>query len=316
MVEFRYGQFLNYNLAFWRKGCIMSVKNILSFFNQCISLSHYFVQKALILGEICTLANQMVFTSGIMLKVEKNKKVGDNMELVPQLTLDCVIFGFHEASLKVLLLKWKDTDYFSLPGGAVKQIESLDDAAIRILKERTGLDRIFLRQFHTFGKVERYDREEIKQKLSHLVNPDLWYKRPISVGYYALVDYEEVFPNPDSLSESCAWWDLNEIPELLFDHNEILEKALHALRLELSFQPVGLNLLPEKFTMPDMMRMYEAILGKKIDPRNFQKKILKSGIVIKLDEVKKGVAHKSPFLYKFDEIKYAEVLKEGGLFFI
>lgn len=251
-----------------------------------------------------------------MLKADEKKSEEGYMELIPQLTLDCVIFGFHESSLKVLLLKWKGTDYYSLPGGTVKQEESLDDAAVRVLKERTGLEKIFLRQFYTFGKVERYDREEIKKKLAHLVNPDLWYKRPISVGYYALVDFEEVFPNPDLLSESCGWWDLGEVPELLFDHKEILVKALHALRLELSFQPVGLNLLPDKFTMPDMMRMYESILGKKIDPRNFQKKILKSGIVIKLDEVKKGVAHKSPFLYRFDANKYEEVLKEGGLFFI
>lgn len=251
-----------------------------------------------------------------MLKVDEKKSLRENSGLVPQLTLDCVIFGFHEGAIKVLLLKWKRTDYYSLPGGTVRQEESLDDAAIRVLKERTGLDKIFLRQFYTFGKVERYDREEIKAKLAHLLDPALWYERPISVGYYALVDFEEVFPNADALSESCDWWDLGEVPELLFDHQEILEKALHALRLELSFQPVGLNLLPEKFTMPDMMRMYEAILGKKIDPRNFQKKILKSGIVIKLDEVKKGVAHKSPFLYRFDANKYEEVLKEGGLFFI
>jgi hypothetical protein len=109
---------------------------------------------------------------------------------------------------------------------------------------------------------------------------------------------------------------LEEVPELLFDHNEILKKALHSLRLELSYLPVGYNLLSEKFTMPEMMRMYEAILGRKIDPRNFQKKILNSGIVIKLNEVKKGLAHKSPNLYSFDKVKYKEVLEDGGLFII
>jgi len=191
----------------------------------------------------------------------------------------------------------------------------LDEAAARILMERTGLEKIFLRQFYTFGKMERYDLKKIKELLGHLVQSELWYDRAISVGYYALVDYEEVFPNPDELSESCDWWELKDVTGLLFDHSEILEKALHALRLELSFQPIGLNLLPEKFTMPDMMRMYEAILGKKIDPRNFQKKILKSGIVNKLNQVKRGVAHKSPYLYTFNREKYAEVLKEGGLFF-
>jgi len=251
-----------------------------------------------------------------MLKENSKELEKDSLELVPQMTLDCVIFGFHDSSLKVLLLKWKGTEFYSLAGGTVRQSESLDKAAERVLMERTGLDKIFLRQFHTFGNVERYDREKIKKMLAHLIDPDLWYERAISVGYYALVDYMKVFPNPDALSDACEWWDLNEVPALLFDHDEILVKALHALRLELSFQPIGLNLLPEKFTMPDMMRMYEAILDKKIDPRNFQKKILKSGIVIKLNEVKRGVAHKSPFLYKFDPEKYEEVLKEGGLFFI
>ncbi|MFD2200703.1 NUDIX hydrolase [Shivajiella indica] len=248
--------------------------------------------------------------------IEKVSVGSEDIELVPQLTLDCVIFGFHDNVLKILLLKWKGTDLWSLPGGVIRQNESLDEAAIRVLKERTGMDKIFLRQFYTFGKVQRYDTNDIQKQLAHVIDPKLWYQRAISIGYYALVDYEEVFPNPDHLSDECAWWDLSDVPQLLFDHGEILEKALHALRLELSFQPIGLNLLPEKFTMPDMMRMYEAILGKKIDPRNFQKKILNSGIVVKLKEVKKGVAHKSPFLYKFEEKRYKEVLKEGGLFFI
>ncbi|WP_382385559.1 NUDIX hydrolase [Fontibacter flavus] len=247
---------------------------------------------------------------------DMQKDESAELNLIPQLTLDCAIFGFHDNSLKILLLKWKGTEYWSLPGGVIHQVESLDSAASRVLKERTGLDEIFLRQFHTFGKVARYDGNEIKKKLGHLIDPSLWYERAISVGYYALVDFEAVFPNPDTLSEECRWWDLAEVPELLFDHLDILDKALHALRLELSFQPIGLNLLPEKFTMPEMMRLYESILGKKIDPRNFQKKILKSGIAIRLDEVKKGVAHKSPFLYKFDPERYEEVLKEGGLFFI
>lgn len=251
-----------------------------------------------------------------MLKENKEETKIENLELIPQLTLDCVIFGFHDNSLKVLLLKWKGTKAHSLPGGPVRQNESLDEGAARILKERTGLEKIFLRQFYTFGDRQRYDKEAVKKLLAHLVDPQLWYDRAISVGYYALVNFDEVFPNPDNLSDTCGWWELQEIPDLLFDHQQILKKALHALRLELSFQPIGLNLLPEKFTMPEMMRMYEAILGKKIDPRNFQKKILKSGIVTKLDEVKKGVAHKSPFLYQFNLEKYREVLNEGGLLFI
>ncbi|TVP50543.1 MAG: NUDIX domain-containing protein [Mongoliibacter sp.] len=245
-----------------------------------------------------------------------SKTVHDGMsDIIPQLSLDCVIFGFHDSTLKVLLLKWKNSEEYSLPGGFIKQSESIDAAAVRVLNERTALDKIFLRQFHTFGKVRRYDNDVIRQKLSHLIEEPIFHERVVSVGYYALVDYEKVFPNPDIFTEKCEWVDIDEVPELLFDHNEILNKGLKSLRLELSFQPVGLNLLPDKFTMPDMQRMYESILGKKIDPRNFQKKILKTGIVIRLDEVKKGVAHKSPYLYQFDEKRYKEVLEEGGLFF-
>ncbi|MCS4434640.1 NUDIX hydrolase [Aquiflexum gelatinilyticum] len=251
-----------------------------------------------------------------MPKKRPSNKDFDNEEVFPQLSLDCVIFGFNDGTLKVLLLKWKGTEYWSLPGGLIRQSEDIDNAAIRILQERTGLGQIFLRQFHTFGKIERYDNQKIISKLSHVIDPESWYDRAISIGYYALVDYAEVFPNPDQFTDECQWWILEEVPELLFDHNEILKKALHSLRLELNYQPVGYNLLSEKFTMPEMMRMYEAILGSKIDPRNFQKKILNSGIVIKLNEVKKGLAHKSPNLYMFDKVKYQQILEGGGLFII
>ena len=130
------------------------------------------------------------------------------------------------------------------------------------------------------------------------------------------MDYAAVFPNPDEFPDECKWWDLEEVPILLFDHNEILKKALHSLSLELGYQPVGTNLLSEKFKMSEMMRMYEAILGRKIDLRNFQKKILPSGIVTKLSEVKKEVAHKSSFLYSFDIKKNQEDLENVGLFII
>jgi len=129
------------------------------------------------------------------------------------------------------------------------------------------------------------------------------------------VDYAAVFPNLGEFTDECKWWDLEEVPILLFDHNEILKKALHSLSLELGYQPVGTNLLSEKFKMPEMMRMYGAILGRKIDLRNFQKKILPSGIVTKLSEVKEA-AHKSSFLYSFDIKKYQEVLENVGLFII
>lgn len=239
-----------------------------------------------------------------------------NSEVVPQLSLDCVIFGFNSGQLKVLLVRWKGTNHWSLPGGLVRQNESLDDAANRILSQRTGLKNIYLRQFHTFGEINRYDKQAMAEKLASVVPKDMWYDRAISVGYYALVNYAEVFPTHDEISDSCDWKSFEELPDLLFDHAKILETGLTKLRKGIGHEPIGLNLLPPKFTMPEMMRMYEAILGRKIDPRNFQKKILKSGILIKSNEVKKGTAHRSPFLYHFDALKYEEVLQSGSLFFI
>ncbi|CAN5894467.1 NUDIX domain-containing protein [soil metagenome] len=235
--------------------------------------------------------------------------------LIPQLTLDCVVLGFHRDQLRVLLLRWKGTQEWSLPGGPVNQAESVDGAAYRILKERTGLEQIFLQQFHVFGEVVRYDRQKIQEKLKHLIDPDKWYQRAVSLGYYALVDYSKVQPSPDEFTDECAWWNLKELPELLFDHIHIIEEAKKALRLQLSWAPIGNKLLPNKFTLPELQRLYETILGRTLDPRNFQRKMLSMDILDRLPERRKGGAHKSPYLYQFNQEKYEAVLKEGGLFF-
>lgn len=235
--------------------------------------------------------------------------------LLPLLTLDCIIIGFHEDQLRVLLLRWKGTQEWSLPGGPVRKNESVNAAAYRILKERTGLDQIFLQQFHVFGEVVRYDREEVKQKLKHVVDPEKWYERAVSIGYYALVDYSKVTPMPDAFTEECQWWDIQEIPPLLFDHNHMIAVALQALQIQLSWQPVGYNLLPEQFTMPELQRLYETILGRTLDPRNFQRKILSLGIVERLEARRKGGAHKAPYLYRFAKAQYEAMLTEGNLSF-
>ncbi|MEO7989901.1 MAG: NUDIX domain-containing protein [Chryseolinea sp.] len=223
------------------------------------------------------------------------------------LSVDCVIFGFHENELKVLLIRWKDGPW-CLPGGFVKKEESLDKSASRILHERTGLDDIFLQQFHVFGDANREkDKEEFNSKLK-----DSWIMdRFVTVGYYALVEYSKVKPKPDWLSDECSWWDIHSIPSLVYDHNEILEKALDVLRQSLNDHPIGYNLLPEKFTMPELQRLYETILDKEIDRRNFQKKLLSLDILVRLEERKTGGAHKAPYLYRFDKRKYDRALKEG-----
>jgi 8-oxo-dGTP diphosphatase len=233
--------------------------------------------------------------------LEEFNRLGDQKYL-PHLSVDCVIFGFHDNSLRVLLLKWKDGPW-CLPGGFVKHNESLDQSAVRVLKERTGLDDIYLKQFYAFGDP---NREKGKKPSEFWIG-----KRFISIGYYALVDYSEVNPQPDIFSSDCQWCDVAKLAALIYDHKEIVKKALDALRLELNDHPVGYNLLPEKFTMPELQKLYETILGETLDRRNFQKRMLSLDILVRLKERKTGGAHKAPFLYRFDKKKYDHAMKQG-----
>ncbi|WP_247236735.1 NrtR DNA-binding winged helix domain-containing protein [Telluribacter sp. SYSU D00476] len=237
-------------------------------------------------------------------------------EAIPYLSVDCIIFGFYENQLKVLLVRWKNTDEWSLPGGFIHKTESVDDSAKRVLEERTGLTDIFLRQFQTFGSVERYDIEDTWKRLGLPFSEYRWTNRTVSIGYYALVDFSKVTPTPDFLTEACEWRDVDGLPNLLFDHNAIIESALKTLRIQLNLQPVGYNLLPEKFTMPELQRLYETILGRSLDPRNFQKKILGLQILDRLKERRKGGAHRSPYLYSFNRERYEAALEEGSLMFL
>ncbi len=232
------------------------------------------------------------------------------------LSVDCVIFGFHNFQLKVLVLKKNNLTQRALPGGFIYKNENVDDAATRILQERTGLDHIFLQQFRVFGDPRR------SKKPSHIlgimkaegikVDKKNWLlQRFVTVGYYALVEYSHVTPICNHLSETFEWCDIHTLPPLIIDHREIFQKALETLRIQLNYQPVGYNLLPEKFTMPELQKLYETILDKKLDRRNFQRKMLGFGILNKLKEQRKGVAHKAPFLYTFNLKKYHKALREG-----
>lgn len=144
------------------------------------------------------------------------------------------------------------------------------------------------------------------------VEKDNWLlQRFITVGYYALVDFAVVIPEPDQGSVACEWHDLHTIRELFMDHKQILDKALETLRLQLNHEPIGYNLLPIKFTMPEIQKLYETILDKKLDRRNFQRRILSFGFIKRLKETRKGGAHKAPYLYSFDLKKYKKALQEG-----
>ncbi|MBS1654437.1 MAG: NUDIX hydrolase [Bacteroidetes bacterium] len=252
----------------------------------------------------------MAIRKGDIVKLKK----GDELFL-PSLSVDCVIFGFHENQLKVLLMKLKHDDMWSLPGGFIGKNETVDEAALRVLKERTGFEQIFLQQFNVFGDPYRSDGSIHKKWLKHDgLEPDefKWLlRRFVTVGYYALVEYSFVEPHPDNFSEACAWHDVENLPSLMMDHLSITQKALNVLREHLNFHPVGYNLLPEKFTMPELQKLYETILNKQLDRRNFQRRMLSFGILRRLNEKKKGVAHKAPYLYSFDLRKYNKALKEG-----
>lgn len=248
-------------------------------------------------------------------KVELLDFPGD--KFLKNVSIDCVIIGFYEGSLKILLNRYKSYTHWMLPGGFVFKDETLDDAAKRILKHRTGLESIYLNQFYTFGSLDRVDRsqnrillnlesvEDVAENESH------WFlDRFISVSYYALVDYTKVLIDTTE-REDIKWVDINDIPELYSDHNDIIEKALDKIRINLPVTPIGRELLPKKFTITELRIIYETILGKELDRRNFQKRMLSTGLLIKLDEKIKKFGLKETTLFMFNEENYHKALKEG-----
>ena len=237
---------------------------------------------------------------------------------LPGLSLDSVIFGFHQNTLKVLLLKLKKMNLWSLPGGFVEKQENVNDAAVRVLRERTGLDRIFLHQFEIFGNHDRIPSSHIDNLIDQGLfesgsEMDHWFRqRFVTIGYYALVEYSQVSsPTPDMATEKCEWFPIHELPELMVDHGNIINSAYEELKRNLNYQPIGMNLLPKKFTMPELQSLYETILGYQLDRRNFQRKILAYDILTRTGEQRKGGSHKAPWLYEFDANNYQRALEDG-----
>lgn len=217
---------------------------------------------------------------------------------------DSVVFGFSDGHLKVLIMKYRNTNLYALPGGFVRMNENLNDAVTKGLKERTGLKNIYLEQFYTFGDLKRYKPDVMKTILEASgikVGRNEWMlERFISIAYYALINYHDVDPTPDFLSESCEWYDIQKLPKLMLDHKMIITKALQTLRESLGKKPVGRNLLPKYFTMNDLQKTYEVILGEKIHRGTFQRKMLNMGILTRHDKKFSGGAHKAPYLYSFN----------------
>ncbi|MGI4728999.1 MAG: NUDIX hydrolase [Janthinobacterium lividum] len=234
---------------------------------------------------------------------------------LPSISIDNVIFGFHENELKVLLLQAKSGKHWALPGGYVFKEEEIEEAAARILIDRTNLQDLFLQQFQVFGSTNRSQialLREVFRDFAPELSADSWLmQRFVSIGYYSLVEYAKVLPQPDEFSSQCSWHDLNMLPDLIFDHQQIIEKALRTLRLQLNYQPIGFNLLPEEFTLKNLQAIYETIIGRKLDRGNFNRKILGYGVLEKKEKFYSGAAHKAPYLYSFNKEKYFEALKNG-----
>jgi len=213
------------------------------------------------------------------------------------LTVDCVVFGFDEAELKVLLIRRGIAPFkgkWALPGGFVRVDETVDDAARRELLEETGLTNVFLEQLYTFGAVNRDPRERV-----------------VSVAYYALVKLSEHPAAGASDASDAAWFPIAEKSALAFDHSEILETALTRLRGKVRYEPLGFELLPAKFTLSQLQRLYEAVLQTPLDKRNFRKKILAMDLLLPLKEQARTGAHRPAQLFRFDARKYAALKKRG-----
>jgi len=234
-----------------------------------------------------------------------------------QVSIDCAIFGYHEQQLKLLLINNKFVDGWCLPGGYIKKTETLVEAANRIVMERTGIGNLFLQQFKVFGdpnraKINEFDEEKWVELTGVRVTKDNWLiDQTISIGFYAITDFSRSDPQPDMMSDDCAWFDIDSLPNLEFDHDDMVKEALHTLRVQLYHYPIGYNMLPEKFTLTEIHALYETLLGKKLDISNFPKKLIALGLLKKLDEKRSIGAHRSPHLYVFDKERYDQALKEG-----
>jgi 8-oxo-dGTP diphosphatase len=217
----------------------------------------------------------------------------------PALTVDCIVFGLdlEDKDLKVLLIR-RALDPFkgkwALPGGFVHVNETIDDAALRELREETGVGRVYLEQLYTFGTIDRDPRERV-----------------VSVAYYALVKLTEHQVQAATDATDAAWFGIHDIPKLAFDHESILDVAVERLRGKVRYQPIGFELLPQKFTLTQLQTLHEIVLERELDKRNFRKRLLAMDILTELDEVEQDVSHRAARLYQFDQRKYRKRVKEG-----
>lgn len=218
----------------------------------------------------------------------------------PALTVDCVVFGINDGDLQVLLIRRANEPFagtWALPGGFVDMNETAEESARRELKEETGLHDVFLEQLYTFSDVHRDPRERV-----------------VSVAYFALVPTMRHSPTAASDATHAKWHPVNQLPQLAFDHQAIINVALKRLRGKIRYQPIGFELLPERFPLRELQHLYEVILSCDLDKRNFRRKILSMGLLEELKETETGVSHRAAGLYRFDMKKYAS-LQDNGFHF-
>ncbi|WP_281631587.1 NUDIX hydrolase [Flavobacterium luteolum] len=230
---------------------------------------------------------------------------------LPHMSIECVVFGYENRHLKVLLVKLRNVGW-GVPSGYILKEEGLTQAAKRILNERTSLDNIFLKQFHVFGDSKYRISKRDDEIWDRLPENNWLADRTLAVGFYAIIDCSAANIKQDILIEDYKWVEVNEIPDnLLLDHNEIIAEALNTMRKQIFNEPIGYNLLPEKFTLPEIQILYETVLNKTFDRRNFSNKLIAMEIIVKLNEKRNIGQHRSPFLYSFHETNYLNALNEG-----
>lgn len=245
------------------------------------------------------------------------EKLHDIDLYLPGFSVNCTILAFHDGYLKVLLNKVENFDKWMLPTGFIYKHESSCDTAARIINNRTGLKKSYFKQFSVFADAEKpnfEDNEKLAESLKLPPKIKEWYlNRFVTVGYFSLVQYDKVKLFSNRTGDLAEWFKIDELPDLYRDHKKVIDKAFKTIRQQVGYIPLGYELLPKKFTMPELRTVYEIVTGVEIDRRNFQRKMLSLDSIERLDESRKSGAHKAPILYSFIKKKFEESLKNGSL---